>query len=82
MPMMREEGPSPDRSGLEALRVLLVVALAGLVGVAAAVGLGRTIGWVVNNLIPVVVVVSAIVVVFGLAALVLAALYDKHRYHW
>jgi multisubunit Na+/H+ antiporter MnhC subunit len=79
--MMREEGPSPDRSRLAALRVLLVVALVGLVGAATAVGPGRASGWVVNNLIPVVVVVSAIVVVFGLAALGLAALYDKHRHH-
>ena len=82
MPVMRENGPSPDRSRLlAALRVLLFVALVGLVGMYAAVGPGITLGWVVDNLIPVVVAGGAIFVVFGLAALGLARLYDKHRHH-
>ena len=89
MPVMRENGPSPDRSRLlaalrvllAALHVLLFVALVGLVGMYAAVGPGITLGWVVDNLIPVVVAGGAIFVVFGLAALGLARLYDKHRHH-
>jgi hypothetical protein len=79
--MMRENEPSPDRPRLAALRMLLFVALMGLVAVATVVGPGRVLSWVVDNLIPVVVVGGAIFVVFGVAALALAALYDKHRHH-
>ncbi len=41
-----------------------------------------TIGWVVNDLIPVVLVVGVIFGVFGVAAWGLATLYDKYRQHW
>ena len=79
-PVMRENG-SPANRRLAALRALLVVALVGLLA-AAVVGPDRAIGWAVNNLIPVVVVVGVIFVVFGVATWGLATLYDKHRHHW
>ena len=46
------------------------------------VGPGRAIGWVVNDLIPVVVVVGVVFGVYGLAVRGLATLYDKYRHHW
>ncbi len=79
--MIREKGPSPKRSRLAALRLLLFVALVGFVGAATAVGPGRALGWVVDNIISAVVVGGAIFVVFGLAALALVRLYGKHRHH-
>jgi hypothetical protein len=80
-PMMREDGSPTNRRRLAALRVLLVVALVGLLA-AAVVGPGRAIGWVVNDLVPVVVVVGVIFGVYGLAVRGLATLYDKYRHHW
>ena len=79
--MMRENGPPANHRRLAVLRALLVVALVGLLA-AAVVGPGRSIGWVVNDLIPVVVVMVVIFGVFGLAKWGLAALYDKYRQHW
>ena len=79
--MMRENGPLAIRRRLAVLRALLVVALVGLLA-AAVVGPGRAIGWVVNDLIPVVVVVGVIFGVYGLAVRGLATLYDKYRHHW
>jgi hypothetical protein len=79
-PMMRENG-SPANRRLAALRVLLVVALVGLLA-AAVVGPGRAIGWVVNDLVPVVLVVGIIFGVYGVAVWGLATLYDKYRHHW
>ena len=80
-PMMRENGSPANRRRLAALSVLLVVALVGFL-VAAVVGPGRAIDWIVNDLIPVVVVVGVIFVVYGLAVRGLATLYDKYRHHW
>jgi hypothetical protein len=80
-PMMRENGSPANRRRLAALHVLLVVALVGLLA-AAVVGPGRAIGWLVNDLIPLVVVVGVIFVVYGLAARGIATLYDKYRHHW
>ena len=80
-PMMRENRSPANRRRFAALSVLLVVALVGLL-MAAAVGPGRAIGWVVNDLIPVVVVVGVIFGVYGLAARGIATLYDKYRHHW
>ena len=65
--MMRENGPSANRRRLAALRVLLVVALVGLLA-AAVVGPGRAIGWVVNDLVPLIVVLGIIFGVYGVAA--------------
>ena len=79
--MMRENGSPANRRRLAAMSVLLVVALVGLLA-AAVVGPGRAIGWVVNDLIPVVVVVGVIFGVYGVAAWGLATLYDKYRHHW
>lgn len=79
--MMRENGSSANRRRLAALRVLLVVALVGLLAAAVA-GPGRAIGWVVNDLVPVVVVVGIIFGVYGVTAWGLATLYDKYRHHW
>ena len=73
--MMRENGSPADRR-LAALSALLVVALVGLLA-AAVVGPGRAIGWVVNDLVPVVVVVGIIFGVYGVAVWGLATLYDK-----
>jgi hypothetical protein len=53
--MMRENGPPANRRRLAALRALLVVALVGLLA-AAVGGPGRAIGWVVNDLVPVALV--------------------------
>ena len=78
--MMRENGSPADRR-LAALRVLLVVALVVLLA-AAVVGPGRAIGWVVNDLVPLVVVLGIIFGVYGVAARGLATLYDKYRHHW
>ncbi len=80
-PMMRENGSPANRRRLAALSVLLVVAWVGLL-VAAVVGPGRAIDWVVNDLIPVVVVMGVIFGVYGLAVRGLATLYDKYRHHW
>ena len=79
--MMRENGSPANRRRLAALRVLLVVALVSLLA-AAVVGPSRAIGWVVNDLVPVVVVVGVIFGVYGLAVRGLATLYDKYRHHW
>ena len=79
-PMMRENGSPADRR-LAALRVLLVVALVVLLA-AAVVGPGRAIGWVVNDLVPLVVVLGIIFGVYGVAVWGLATLYDKYRHHW
>ncbi len=79
--MMRENEPPAYRRRLAALRALLVVALLGLLA-AAVVGPGRAIGWVVNYVIPVVLVMGVIFGVFGVAAWGLATLYDKYRHHW
>jgi hypothetical protein len=79
-PMMREDGSPADRR-LAALRVLLVVALVVLLA-AAVVGPGRAIGWVVNDLVPLVVVLGIIFGVYGVAVWGLATLYDKYRHHW
>ena len=79
--MMRDNGSPANRRRLAALSVLLMVALVGFL-VAAVVGPGRAIGWVVNDLIPVVVVVGVTLVVYGLAVRGLATLYDKYRHHW
>lgn len=76
--MMRENGSPANRR----LAALLVVALVGLLAAAAIVGPGRAIGWAVNDLIPVVVVVGAILGVFGVATWGLASLHDKYRQHW
>jgi hypothetical protein len=78
--MMRENGSPADRR-LAALRVLLVVALVVLLA-AAVVGPGRAIGWVVNDLVPLVVVLGIIFGVYGVAVWGLATLYDKYRHHW
>ncbi len=78
--MMRENGSPADRR-LAALRVLLVVALVVLLA-AAVVGPGRAIGWVVNDLVPLVVVLGIIFGVYGVAVWGLATLYDKYRRHW
>lgn len=78
--MMRENGSLANRHRLAALSVLLVVALVGLI--AAVVGPGRAIGWLLNDLIPVVTVVGIIFGVYGVAAWGLATLYDKYRNHW
>ncbi len=78
--MMRENG-SPANRRLAALRVLLVVAMVVILA-AAVVGPGRAIGWVVNDLIPVVVVVGIIFGVYGVAGWGLATLQDKYRHHW
>ena len=40
------------------------------------------IGWVVNDLIPVVLVVGVIFGVYGVAAWRIVTLYDKYRQHW
>ena len=77
--MMRENG-SPANRRLAALRVLLVVTLVGLLAV--VVGPGRAIGWVVNDLVPLVVVLGIIFGVYGVAVWGLATLYDKYRHHW
>jgi hypothetical protein len=79
-PMMRENESPADRR-LAALRVLLVVALVVLLA-AAVVGPGRAIGWVVNDLVPLVVVLGIIFGVYGVAVWGLATLYDKYRHHW
>ena len=79
--MMRENGPPANHRRLAVLRALLVVALVVLLA-AAVVGPGRSIGWVVNDLIPVVVVMVVIFGVFGLAKWGLATLYNKYRQHW
>jgi hypothetical protein len=78
--MMRENGSPADRR-LAALRVLLVVALVVLLA-AAVVGPGRAIGWVVNDLVPLVVVLGMIFGVYGVAVWGLATLYAKYRRHW
>ena len=78
--MMRENGSPADRR-LAALRVLLVVALVILLA-AAVVGPGRAIGWAVNDLVPLVVVLGIIFGVYGVAVWGLATLYDKYRHHW
>ena len=79
--MMRENGSPAIRGRLAALRALLVVALVVLLA-AAVVGPGRAIGWIVKDLVPVVVVVGIIFGVYGVAAWGLATLYDKYRHHW
>ena len=79
--MMRENGTPANRRRLAVLRALLVVALVGLLA-AVVVGPGDTIGWVVNNLVPVAVVVGVIFGVFGVAAWGLSTLYDKYRQPW
>ncbi len=66
-------------------RAIARVAVVFSVVVLAALLFGppsATIGWVVNDVIPVVVVVGVIFGVFGVAAWGLATLYDKHRHHW
>lgn len=78
--MMRENGSPADRR-LATLRVLLVVALVVLLA-AAVVGPGRAIGWVVNDLVPLIVVLGIIFGVYGVAVWGLATLYDKYRHHW
>ncbi len=42
-----------------------------------------TIGWIVTDLVPVVLVVGIVFGVYGVAARVLAtSFYEKYRYHW
>ena len=40
------------------------------------------IGWIVTDLIPLVLVVGIVFGVYGVAAWGLATLYDKYRQHW
>ena len=43
---------------------------------------GGAIGWVLNDLVPVVLVVGIMFGVYGVAVWGLATLYDKYRHHW
>ena len=43
---------------------------------------GGAIAWVLNDLVPVVLVVGIMFGVYGVAVWGLATLYDKYRHHW
>ena len=79
--MRHQNGTPANRRRLAALSTMLAVVLVGVLA-ATVVGPGRTIDWLGNYLIPVVVVLGVIVGVFVLAAWEIAKLHDKHKQPW
>ncbi len=74
--MRLEKGAPADRRPLAALFAALAVAVV-FVGLAAIMGTGRAIDWIVTDLLPMVVLLGVVVGVFGLLAREGGKVYDE-----